>query len=99
MLNKDKIRIQTSKPRKDGRRRKTVYFNKQLYLSADEMFSDPRNINRCANDLLKSAVINEAYGELYPKLAELRAEIIHKNINGNYNRAEEIINEIITLLK
>lgn len=99
MLTKDKIRIQTSKPRKDGSRRKTVYFNRQLYVSAEELRRDWKNVNLYANDLLKSAVINEAYGELYSKLAELRVEIIRKNLYGNYNRAEEIINEVIALVQ
>lgn len=99
MLTKDKLRIQTSKPRKDGRRRKTVYFNRQFYVSREELQRDWQNVNRYANDLIKSAVINEAYGQLYSKLAELRIEIIRRNLNGNYNRAEEIINEVITLVK
>jgi uncharacterized protein YutE (UPF0331/DUF86 family) len=99
MLTKDKLRIQTSKPLKDGSRRKTVYFNRQLYVSREELQRDWQNVNRCANDLLKSAVINEAYGQLYSKLAELRVEIIRRNLHGNYNRAEEIVNEIISLIK
>lgn len=72
MLTKDNLRIQTSKPRKDGSRVKKLYFNVEQRISGDQIYRlKNASFNSYCNEHLKKEALHKAYGDLRNEFAPL----------------------------